>query len=77
MSGHPDWLMVARLITTAQRDLDEAMHHVLILAEDPDQSPLTRAIPGIRIDSAGGFIIAASLAVDPAPIMLADLHEEA
>jgi hypothetical protein len=56
VSGHPDWLMVARLITTAQRDLDEAMHHVLILAEDPDQSPLTRAVPGIRIGTAGEFI---------------------
>jgi hypothetical protein len=43
---------VARKVMTAQRDICEAQHHILMAAAGEPLSPLARAVIGMRLLSA-------------------------
>lgn len=59
----PDNHHIAQLITSAHRDLDEAMHHILH-AQTATPTPMTIAvIQGRLVDAAGHAITAAQEAL--------------
>lgn len=48
----PSRMSVARRVVTAQRDICEAQHHILILAGGETLSPVARAVIKMRLLSA-------------------------